>query len=352
MPLLIVRNDITKMQVDAIVNPTNPRMRPGGGVDAAVHRAAGPDLARELSPMGALHPGHVVMSSGYNLPCKYIFHTVGPRWYDGWRGEAGVLRECYWEALQMARQKGCRSIAFPLIAAGTLGFPGEKALQVATETIHAFLKKKEMTVYLVVYDEKSFRLTQSRFPEVQAFIEEATQDVRVQAARQMEFEDWEMEEDSAEIWEEADWEDTFAKSAPAPSLSCASRFSPKASSYELEDLFESMDESFSEMLFRKIEEKGLTDAQCYKRANVDRKLFSKIRNPKYKPGKTTVVALAIALELPLEETRDLVSKAGYSMTHNNKFDLIIEYCITRKLFDVLQINEILFSFDQSLLGSA
>lgn len=364
MPLHIVRNDITRMAVDAIVNPTNEKLRPDGGVDAAVHKAAGEGLSAACKGLGMLQSGHVVLTKGYNLPCKYIIHTVGPRWYDGFRKEETILRQCYREALTLAKEKGCQSIAFPLVAAGCFGFPAEKALEIAGAEIQKFLSREEMTAYLVVYDEVSYHLSKDKYPDVQSYIDQhyvdarQTEEVRGRVSRECYRASIESAAPRAE-------EDFCAAPTAAPKQR-ASTISPKgkkpkkpqpaqkAASYAsagLEEMLQNMDEGFTEMLFRKIDEKGMTDAQCYKKANIDRKLFSKIRNPSYKPSKPTVIALAIALELSLPETQDMLMKAGFALSHSNQFDVIIEYCICNRIYDILKINEILFTFDQNLLGN-
>lgn len=345
MPLILVRNDITLMQVDAIVNPTNSKMIPGGGVDAAIHQAAGAELQEECKQFGALQPGHAVLTEGYHLPCKYIIHTVGPRWFDGWRKEETVLRQCYREALRLAENYSFQSVAFPLIASGALGFPKERVMPIAVEEIRSFLENSDMTVYLVVYDAQSYSLSREHFPEVQAYIDDTYLEIHAHAQNRHR---------RAEVYMDC------CAPAPAPASKAAARkagrrFSKPApqsqASVGLSDLISNLDEGFSQMLFRKIDEKGMTDAQCYKKANLDRKLFSKIRNPDYKPSKPTILALAIALELSLPETQNMLMKAGFALSHSNKFDVIIEYCINNHIYDILKINEILFAFDQSLLGN-
>lgn len=335
MPLLLVRNDIARMQVDAIVNPTNSRLVPGGGADAAIHRAAGPELARICSGLAPLMPGQAVLTGGCQLPCRYVIHTVGPRWYDGRHREEAVLRQCYRESLKLAEVNACRTLALPLIASGALGVPKERVMAIAAEEIRRFLETSDLTVYLVVYDSKSFALSRQRFQQVQAFIDDTYVESRP-VPNESQF--------------------RSAPCSPAPFGSVRSACLPSegfgaAAPVSLEALIANLDEGFSQMLFRKIDEKGLTDAQCYKKANIDRKLFSKIRSPGYKPSKPTVIALAMALELSLEETRDLLMKAGFALSHSNKFDVIIEYCIVNGIYDILRVNEILFAFDQSLLGN-
>lgn len=363
MPLHIVRNDITRMAVDVIVNPTNEKLRPDGGVDAAVHKAAGEELSAACKGIGMLQPGHVVLTKGYNLPCKYIIHTVGPRWYDGFRKEETILRQCYREALTLAKEKDCQSIAFPLVAAGCFGFPAEKALEIAGAEIKKFLSGEDITVYLVVYDEVSYHLSKDKYPDVQSYIDRHYVDARQakEPNRRSSRECYSASIDSAAPWAEESCAAPAAApkkrvSAIHPEGKKAAKSEPvrKAASYasaDLEAMLRRMDEGFTEMLFRKIDEKDMTDAQCYKKANIDRKLFSKIRNPSYRPSKPTVIALAIALELSLPETQDMLMKAGFALSHSNKFDVIIEYCITNQIYDILKINEILFTFDQNLLGN-
>lgn len=376
MPLIIVRNDITRMDVDAIVNPTNPELVPGGGTDLTIHRAAGVELMFACQNLAPLEPGHAVATPGFHLPCRYIIHTVGPVWEDGWHREETILRQCYAESLNLARECECESIAFPLIAAGALGFPRDRVLPIATETIQAFLEEADMTVYLVVYDEEAFQLSKAHFRDVQEYIDahyllahpdpgnrrqedfrrsqmiaaprEAPRHAREAAPakrRRPSLPNLSNIFDHSKKQEDTAHRESFPKEEAVPMAPMAApRFDPERMEVML-------DESFNEMLFRKIDEKGLTDAQCYKRANIDRKHFSKIRNPQYKPGKPTVLALAIALELPLEETRELLMKAGFALSHSSKFDVIVEYYILSKDYNIYRINETLFAFDQSLLGS-
>ena len=323
MPLLIVRNDITKMPVDAIVNAANSTLLGGGGVDGAIHRAAGPRLLEECRTLGGCPAGQARITGGYDLPCKYVIHTVGPFWRGGDRGEAQTLAGCYRESLRLARERECESIAFPLISAGAYGYPKDRALEVATEEIRRFLKTWEMTVYLVLFDRGTMLALQDRYGDVRQYID----DHYVQRH---------FIPRSAEVCAEP-----MAVPMEAP-----------AARPGLADVVGKLDESFSEMLLRKIDEKGITDAQCYKKANIDRKLFSKIRSDRnYRPSKPTVLSFAVALELPLEETKDMLMKAGFALSRSQKFDVIVEYFITRGIYDIYEINQALFAFDQSLLGN-
>lgn len=345
MPLKIIREDITRMKCGAIVNPTNPQLIPDGGTDAAIHRAAGPKLAEACRRIGHLAPGHAALTGSYQLPCRHVIHTVGPVWKDGNSGEAEILRSCYREALLLAKRRRISSVAFPLIAAGSFGFPRELALSIATEEIREFLKTNEMDVWLVVFDPETFRISQERFADIQSFIDQNYFETfafpRQQAARR-----YEAEEESCS--ESSVFPDFAAP--PVHKMRSASR-RRVFSGLNLQERIAELDESFSEMLLRKIDESAMTDVQCYKKANIDRKLFSKIRSDShYKPSKPTVLAFAIALELPLEDAKELLEKAGFALSHSSKFDVIVEYFIQNGIYDLFEINEALFAFDQTLLG--
>ena len=328
MPLNIVRNDITKMKVDAIVNAANPSLLGGGGVDGAIHRAAGPELLEECRGLGGCETGSAKITGAYRLPCKYVIHTVGPVWHGGLFGERKLLSSCYRESLNLARDAGCESVAFPLISSGVYGYPRDRALDVAVETIGAFLRDHDMTVYLVVFDRASFQIGERRFQDIESYIDDHYVDLRQDKARRV--------------------QSVGFPPTPAPMAYPQECAAPG----NLREALAMIDESFSEMLLRKIDEKGMTDAQCYKKANIDRKLFSKIRSDRlYKPSKPTALAFAIALELPLGETRELLEKAGFALSHSSKFDIIVEYFIRQGNYNIYEINEALFAFDQSLLGN-
>ncbi|MBU3806488.1 MAG: O-acetyl-ADP-ribose deacetylase [Candidatus Fournierella pullistercoris] len=334
MPLQIVRNDITKMAVDTIVNAANPSLLGGGGVDGAIHRAAGPRLLQACKTLGGCHPGDAKITRGYNLPCRYVIHTVGPRWKGGRYGERQTLACCYRTCLALAKQHQCQSIAFPLISTGVYGYPREQALQVAIQVIREFLLEQDMMVYLVVFDRDSYQISEALFSDISQYI------------------------DDRYVQEKSDVLSRRVSLAPTPKCGDDGYFHDIAHLWlepdepTLEQALAQMEESFSQMLLRKIDEKGMTDAQCYKKANIDRKLFSKIRgNAGYKPSKPTVLAFAIALELSLEETKDMLQKAGFAFSHSSKFDIIIEYFIQKGNYDIFEINQALFAFEESLLGS-
>lgn len=335
MPLQIVRNDITKMKVDAIVNAANSSLLGGGGVDGSIHRAAGPELLAECKTLGGCKTGSAIITMGYRLPCKYVIHAVGPRWRGGKHGEREKLVSCYRTSLALAKEHGCETVAFPLISSGIYGYPKDQALKVAIDTISDFLLENDMTVYIVIFDRKAYQISEKLFSDIAAYIDdnyvgEHTDSRSMQMMR-------------LEMLSPKEPEEVSFGAPPAPMA---------ASARTLDDALSQIDESFSEMLLRKIDEKGMTDAQCYKKANIDRKLFSKIRSDRlYKPSKPTALAFALALELPLDETKEMLMKAGFALSHSNKFDIIIEYFIEHGNYNVFEINEALFAFDQSLLGA-
>ena len=347
MPLQIVRNDITKMKVDAIVNAANSSLLGGGGVDDCIHRAAGPELLAECKTLGGCETGSAKITGAGKLPCKYVIHAVGPRWLGGKRGESDQLISCYRTSLALAKDKECETVAFPLISSGIYGYPKDQALRIAIDTISEFLLENDMTVYIVIFDRKAYQISGKLYADIAEYIDDNYVDEhsdnysarlrRLNALRDLE------PVCEASVCEEAD-------EAIEPILSMPMAAPKRTKS--LDKALGQIDESFSEMLLRKIDEKGMTDAQCYKKANIDRKLFSKIRSDKlYKPSKPTAIAFAIALELSLDETKDMLMKAGFALSHSNKFDIIIEYFIENENYNVFEINEALFAFDQSLLGA-
>lgn len=332
MPLKIIRNDITKVRADAIVNAANSSLLGGGGVDGAIHYAAGPELIKECCNLGSCEVGQARITKGYNLPAKYVIHTVGPIWYDGKNNEEGLLADCYKNSLTLAKEYKLESIAFPLISSGSFKFPKDRALKTAISVIGDFLLKNEMTVYLVVYDRAAFILSEKLFSSITQYIDDKYIEEHPFNRK-----------DSYEL-RESDYEYpklfTLRDSAPV-----------KKHKKSLDDVVNQIDETFSQMLLRLIDEKGMTDSETYKKANIDRKLFSKIRNDiNYKPSKPTAIAFAIALQLNLDETKDLLFRAGFALSHSSKFDIIIQYFIEEGIYNIFEINEALFAFDQNPLG--
>lgn len=316
MPLQMIQGDITKIKCDAIVNTANETLLGGGGVDGAIHKAAGKELLEECRALHGCKTGQAKITKGYRLPCRYVIHTVGPIWQGGGYGEEELLTSCYRESLRLAVEYDCQSVAFPLISAGVYRYPKAEALHVAMQTITDFLMNVDLDVTLVIYDKEVFRIDPVVETELQDSFLTSIQLRNVRSMMDVE-------------------------------MACAA-----VSPDELEKVVNHPDESFSQMLLRKIDEQGMTDAECYKKANVDRKLFSKIRsNVNYKPSKATAVAFGIALELPMEELNDFLRKAGYALSPSNKFDLIIAYFVQQGNYRIYEINAALFQFDQCLLGA-
>lgn len=337
MPLQIIRQDITKMEVDAIVNAANNSHLGGGGVDGCIHRAAGPELLKECKQLGGCNTGDAKITKAYNLPCKYVIHAVGPRYKDGKHDEKKLLRSCYSISLKLAKENKCESIAFPLISSGIYGYPKAEALRVAIDAISEFLIENDMTVYMAIFDKNAYKISEKLFADIKEYIDDnyvdehallypETRSINIAGGMRVRY--------------------------PGAAIANDAHLKELSSKASLEDIIGQIDESFSEMLLRKIDEKGMEDSECYKKANIDRKLFSKIRSDvNYKPSKPTALAFAIALELSLEETKDMLMKAGFALSHSNKFDLIIEYFISNGNYNIFEINEALFAFDQNLLGA-
>lgn len=343
MPFEIVRNDITTMKVDAIVNTTNREMIGYSGVDLAVHTVAGPELDKECAQIAPLELGTAKVTRGYNLPCKYVIHTSGPTWDGGCYREELLLRNCYDSSLKLAVEYDCKSIAFPLISSGNYGFPKDKALQIAISAFSEFLLTHEMQVYLVVFDDASFRLSEKLFHHVAIYIDQHYVDT-------FDFADYSAAYEIRTTRRRRDKAPRAPRSAAVEALPCNTIAEPKAVS--LEEMLRQADAGFTETLMKLIDQSGKKDSQVYKRASISKQHFSKIRsNPNYKPTKATALALAIALELNLEETKDLIGRAGYALTNSSKFDLIIRYFIEQRNYNIVEINIALYEFDQNLLGA-
>ena len=352
MPFEIVRNDITMMCVDAIVNTANPRSVIGAGTDSRIHEVAGPRLLEARQLIGSIEVGHAAITPAFNLNAAYVIHTVGPVWLDGKHDEEMLLRSCYENSLNLAVQHGCQSLAFPLISTGNYGFPKDKALQIAISVFSAFLLEHEVQIYLVVFDRDSFKLSEKLFQSVASYIDEYyvdshdscrdyLQENRRRIRRRREMEICECTEASEEM---------PMVGAVEELRPCAPMATSKAMS--LEDMLRHTDAGFAETLLKLIDKTGKKDSEIYNRANVSRQHFSKIRNnPDYRPTKPTAIAFAIALELDMEQTMDLIGRAGYTLTNSSKFDVIIRFFIESENYNMMDINTALFEFDQNLLGT-
>ena len=423
MPFKIIRNDITKVHADAIVNTANPEPVFDRGTDQAIYQAAGKGkLLRERKKIGRIAAGEVAVTPAFNLHAKYIIHTVGPVWVDGNHRELELLASCYRKSLLIARQLECRSIAFPLISTGVYGFPKDKALDIALGEFSSFLApsedaadggsdsgsdsgldsglKEEMDITLVVFDRKAFDLSSNLTAGVEQYIDENYVDDRhieeygtsyhsrekgnsagPERRRRPVFErlsfpkrqsgrpvpgtsseygtggsaphSWGQREEfpekplqHAESLQDVSSPYTENRKGYRPSITGGLQ------ARSLQDVISQAGETFQESLLRMIDERGLNDTQVYKRANIDRRLFSKIRsNREYSPKRQTAVSLALALELNMDETRDLLGRAGIALSCSSKFDLIISYCIQNGIYDIIRINAILFDYGQPLLGA-
>ncbi|MBG9987758.1 macro domain-containing protein [Aerococcaceae bacterium DSM 111176] len=321
MPFKIVRQDITKMKVDAIVNAANTELKMGGGVCGAIFKAAGiTQLQTACDELAPIKTGEAVITPGFNLPAKFIIHTAGPIYKECDEEEnEHLLRLSYINSLNIAVENNLNSIAFPLISSGIYGYPKEEALRVAISAIRDFLTNYDLEVTLVVFDKSAFTMSNELLESVESYIDEHYVDTHEIKRERM--------------------------------LEEANTYSPlEKASVSLNEFVFNLDESFSQTLLRLIDIKGMSDVEVYKRANLDRKLFSKIRSKiDYSPSKRTAIALAIGLKLSIEETDEFLESAGYTLSHAIKFDVIIEYFIVNSNYDIFAINEVLFAYDQPLL---
>lgn len=329
MPFEIVRNDIVNMKVDAIVNTANPRPIIGAGTDKAVHDKAGARLLLARKEIGNIAVGEAAITPAFDLNARYVIHTAGPIWRDGKSSEEALLASCFKNSLRLAKEKECESIAFPLISTGSYGFPKPLALQIAVREISSFLMENEMQVYLVVFEKQSFELSEKLFKSVSSYIDanyvsdKMNLEYGTSKLRRFDYEEMLLRESSYEI---------------------TSKMS------NLDGMLNDLDKGFSETLLYLIDRTGKKDSEIYKKANVDRKLFSKIRNnADYRPSKATAIAFAIALELSMDETDDLLARAGIALSQSNKFDVIVRYFIENKKYDIFELNSVLFEFDQPLI---
>ena len=341
MPFTIVRQDITRMHVDAIVNAANTSLLMGGGVCGAIFQAAGPvDLQAACDRLAPIQTGEAVVTPGFQMPAKYVIHTAGPVYHGGQHGESSQLSACYRNSLLRAVEQHCESIAFPLISSGIYGYPKDQALQIASETIKTFLQDHDLVVYLAIFDQEAFRASQKLLGAVASYMDEYYVAAHTDKSRGSQLLDVEQAILNEPILRRIETEDHYTQLAAAPTAP------------SLDERVSHLDEPFSTTLLRLIDAKGKSDVDVYKKANLDRKLFSKIRSSQdYLPSKRTAIALAIGLELTLPETDDLLERAGYSLSPSQKFDVIVEYFIVNGQFDIFVINEVLFQYDQPLLGS-
>lgn len=352
MPFKIVRNDITHVKADVIVNTANPKPIYASGTDLAVYQAAGADkLLAERKKIGCIERGDIAVTGAYALNAKYIIHTVGPVWVDGMHKEFETLESCYAKSLQKALELGCDSIAFPLISTGVYGFPKDKALRIAVSVFSRFLLENEMQIILVVFDKKSFQLSGQLVGEIDSFIDAnyIRQKRRSEYSRRP-FRRSIIESDityDSEVYEECSRYTEAEESEPELLMSVP--MPEKAMS--LEEELKNVGMSFHDKLFELIGESGMDNKDVWKRANLDRKHFSKIQcDEKYHPKKKTVMALCIALELDLEQAKDLLARADWAFSPSSKVDLIVQKAIIDKQYDIYQLNLVLFQYTNEILG--
>lgn len=343
MPFILMRNDITKVHADAIVNAANTSLLGGGGVDGAIHRAAGPKLLEECRKLGGCEVGQAKITGSYDLPSKYVIHTVGPIWRGGNENEEGLLYSCYHNSMVLALENNCKSIAFPLISAGAYGFPKDKAIDIARRAIYEFLRDNEMYVTLVLFDKEAFGLSKELELDIQSYIDDKYSEEHYPTEQEKQMarlnacptKPYDHSISHFDYWHR-----------PAPVIKAVPTL------VSIEDRLKRQDISFQEKLLKIIDERGLKDPEVYKDANISKQVFSKIRSKaSYHPKKNTVLALAVALKLSLIETDDLLSYAGYTLARNDKTDIIVSYFIEKGIYKVMEINDVLFEYDLPLLGS-
>ena len=338
MPFEIVRNDIVNMRVDAVVNTANPNPVIGSGVDSGIHKKAGHELLVARQKIGCIDFGDAAITPGFDLDARYVIHTVGPVWEDGSHREEQILSSCYRNSLTLAKEHECESIAFPLIATGNYGFPKPLALQIAVREISTFLLENEMQVYLVVFGKEAFALSEKLFKSVNSYIDENY----IRSKK--------LDEYGTESMYGSRLETRRIREQECADMSVGAAIPMDSDDWG--QLINDLDAGFSETLLQLIDRTGKKDSEIYKKANVDRKLFSKIRNNMdYRPSKTTALAFAFALELDVDETKDFISRAGFALSHSSKFDVIVEYFLVNRNYNVFELNEVLFAFDQPLIGA-
>ena len=346
MPFLMIRNDITKVTADAIVNPANRNLLQGSGTSRAIYQAAGEqELTAACEAIGYCEPGRAVCTPAFGLPAKYIFHAVCPAWHGGFFGEAKQLAGAYHSALELAAEYHCESVAFPLLSSGNYGYPKEQAFRIAVDTITQYVMEHDLTVYLVLYDRHSLAVSRKLFASVEEYIDDhyvAQNDESYQFDRRrresVERRRWRLEEEATPMLE------TAAAPPPPATTPMAAR--------SLEHLMDNLGESFTTRLLRLIDERGLKDSTVYKQSNISRQHFSKIQcNRDYNPKKKTVLAFAVGLHLSEDETIDLLKSAGYAFSDGSKRDWIVRYCLEHKIYNINQVNTLLFEYDQEQLGA-
>ena len=340
MPFNIIRNDIVEMEVDAIVNAANPELKQGGGVCGRIFNSAGAkEMAAACDLIGWCEPGSAVITPAFNLPAKHVIHTVGPVWQGGSQGEEQLLRSAYRASLELAVKNGIESIAFPLISSGSFRYPYDQALAVALDEINRFLFEVDLDVTLVMFDQTATALGLKLRNDLVSYIDDHYVAEHLSLNRPSKR--WErpptvMPEPTGSL-SEAFFDDHSLPSEPLLVLADKIAFPGE--------------KTFSEAVLSIIDARGMTDVEVYRRANIDRRLFSKIRsNVHYNPSKSTVLALTIGLKLSYQDARDLLARAGFAFSPCDKRDVIVRYFLEREEHDIATVNAALYDFDQALLG--
>lgn len=379
MPLFIINDDITQLKVDAIVSASNNDFYVTGGVCGKIHKAAGPELLEECKKLNGCETGEAKITKGFKLPAKFVIHTVGPIWLGGNKGEDQLLKSCYNNSLKLAVENKCKSIAFPMISTGVYGYPKYWAMKIAQSSINDFLGKLEddIDVYIVLYGKDTsdyfdiergvksyldFYLTHNDYKKRIDFLRDMDLGRSRTVEESVSFSDY-LKEDSLIDSSEPSINNGLMLNSDAKSVSTGLSKTEKINkssnkSVKLEDALNQPEESFSSMVMRKIKEKGINEVECYKAANVNKQIFSKIRSSAgetgenvYQPNKNTALSFAVALKLPLNEANELLGKAGYTFSKSNKTDIIVKYCIENHINDIFKVNDILFTYHQPSLGS-
>ncbi len=349
MAFKILRNDITKVLADAIVNTANPFPTVGSGTDSTVYEAAGRNrLLEERKKIGVIECGQSAWTPAFNLKkhgVKYIIHTVGVFYRDGNHGEKEILRSCYQTALKTAANLNCKSVAIPLLATGTYKFPKDLALQIAVDEISKFVLEHEVDVMLVVYDKESYKISEKLFDAVEDFLFDN-------------LDGYEGEEDrdfglfGSTVITGAPPERLFEANELRSAYKAARTVSFEPDFIEQKeiapidvDAFINIYKgtlNFQNTLMKLIADRKLDNATIYKKACIDKKFFSKIiSNKDYVPKKHTVMALGLALELPLVEYEAFLASAGYALMPSSKFDQIVKYCVINHIFNLINVDVIL-----------
>ncbi len=360
MPFQIIRNDIIKVKADAIVNTANPDVAVGSGVDSAIYKAAGEDrLLRERQKIGKLEPGEVAITPAFDLDAKYIIHASGPWWWGGNQGEAEILRQCYDKSLQLAADNNCKSIAFPLLATGTYGFPKKLGIEIAVDAFTRFLQKYDIEIYLVVFGQESVKISGELGEAVLSYIDDDyVSDTIAEEYQGESFTEDSDASDSACFDEGKSEYDSKRFASDNSSGRCGNTsfsFTDSAArtaggaflkaTASLDDAIKGIyKESFEKHLQMLINKKGLKNSEVYASANISKQYFSKLLKGQVKPSKGKVLSLAVGLRLNMDETVDFLRLAGYALSPISQTDVVVEYFIEHENYSVIKIDMVLFDY--------